>query len=576
VSEAAISAPPTRARFSRDRRGAVAIAVAVLLPVLIGFAGIGIEVGLWFAVQRQNQSAADAAAISAALEYAAQIENGVTTNPTAAATAAGTAASYNLFSNANCSTSGTTNCTLYPCYDFTVGGSCNTSNSNRAQPNAVQVALTQPLNTAFANFVTAIWGPNINTINVTTTAIATFPMLPGGQTCLLAVGGTNMLSVTAGQTLNLPNCALASLSTSGSSIQLSGAGNPINAAAIATAGNIMVGGGSSGLPPQTFTYLPLQDPYKSVATSFSAPTPPGPCVTWNGRTPIPPGTYCGITISSGNVAFTGGTYYIIGPPGISISNSSTVSFGPGLYYLYGGGFNIIRLSGPTTVPQPTCAATTSGNIVNFSGQNCSTSGVSVGMTVTDTKNSKVIPLGTTVAAVTSTTVTISQNVVSPGVGNGDTIDFEAPSGVAGSGITIVLTALGGGSAGRIDIEGNACTATISLSGTQMGQGLLQPSLAASQGLLFFQDPTAVNSLTPAYNVIANNCTPSNVSLNGAIYTPASSDNLQGNASANFGGCTELIAQFFTFSGNLGLDDSGCSAARITLNQAQIQQVYLAM
>jgi len=182
VSEAAISVPPIWARFSRDRRGAVAVAVAILLPVLIGFAGIGIEVGLWFAVQRQNQSAADAAALSAALEYAAQIEQpGITTNPTAAAT---TAANCNLFSTSTSSSnavcplpsSGSNTITLYTCYGFTVGSSCNTSSSNGAL-NAVQVVLTQPLNTAFANFVTAIWGPNINSVTVTTTAIAQFQKL---------------------------------------------------------------------------------------------------------------------------------------------------------------------------------------------------------------------------------------------------------------------------------------------------------------------------------------------------------------------------------------------------------------
>ena len=186
VRERAVPVRPIRARFWRDRRGAVAVAVAILLPVLIGFAGIGIEVGLWFAVQRQNQSAADAAAISAALEYAAQIESGVMTNPTAAATIT---AGYNLFSNANCSTSGSTNCTVYPCYGFTVGSSCNTSSSNGTLPNAVQVVLTQPLNTAFANFVTAVWGPSVNSVNITTTAIAAF--FP--QTSTAGVGTTQIL-----------------------------------------------------------------------------------------------------------------------------------------------------------------------------------------------------------------------------------------------------------------------------------------------------------------------------------------------------------------------------------------------
>jgi uncharacterized membrane protein len=195
--KAAISRPRVWRRLWRGECGVVAVAVAVLLPVLIGFAGLGVEVGMWFWIQRQNQSAADAAAISAALEYVAQIESGVTTNPAAATVAATTAAGYNLFSNANCSTSGTTNCTLYLCYGFTVGSSCNTSSSSGAQPDAVQVALTQPLNTAFANFVTAIWGPNINTINVMTTAIAAIspslhssPACPAAEPCCPAPGKT--------------------------------------------------------------------------------------------------------------------------------------------------------------------------------------------------------------------------------------------------------------------------------------------------------------------------------------------------------------------------------------------------
>jgi Flp pilus assembly protein TadG len=301
VSKAAISAHDIATRFWRDRTGAVAVALAVLLPVLIGFAGIGIEVGLWFEVQRQNQSATDAAAISAALEYAVQYEQpGITTDPAGAATAA---AGYNLFSNANCSTSGTTNCTLYPCYNFTVGGSCNTSNSDGTLPDAVQVALTQPLNTAFANFVTAIWGPSVTTVNVTTTAIAAFPMLRGGQTCLLAVG-SQPLSVGGSATLNLPNCTLASLSTLGNSIQLPGSGNPgINAGPIATAGNVQLTDGSS--PPHTFTYFPLQDPYNGVTKNpLIGSLPSANQCTTNGDVSIngphpalSPGCYTNITLN---------------------------------------------------------------------------------------------------------------------------------------------------------------------------------------------------------------------------------------------------------------------------------------
>ena len=560
--------------FLRDRRGVVGVALAVLLPVLVGFAGIGIEVGLWFAVQRQNQSAADAAALSTALEYAVQYyeQPGLTTDPTAAAT---TAANCNLFSTSTSSSnavcplpsSASSTLTLYPCYRFMVGSSCNTSNSDGIPPNAVQVVLTQPLNAAFANFVTAIWGPNVNQVNVRTTAIAVFPMLPGGQTCLLAVGSRQTLSVGGSATLNLPNCTLASLSILGNSIQLPGAGNPaINAAAIATAGNVQMTDGSSP-PPHTFTYFPLQDPYKSVTKyplSGSLPT----AAQCNAGSDV--------SISGVNPNLSPGCYR-----SMSFSGEAQVTFNPGLYYIDGGNFSITGLVGATSPMLFTSDPTSIGTKTLYFCNGC-TSRVYVGMTVTDITpaNSEAIQPGTTVTAVTNTTVLISKPVVNRGVGKKDTIQFAGnAASISGTGVTIVLTAIApGNSAGAIDIDpGAVCSATVSLNGPTTGNGLLQPSATASQGLLFVQDPTASS---PQGNTITTgasdpSCGTSNVTLNGAIYTPASSDNLQGNAFANFAGCTEFIAQSFTFSGNLQLDDTNCSAVGITLNQAQIQQVYLA-
>ena len=193
--------------------------------------------------------------------------------------------------------------------------------------------------------------------------------------------------------------------------------------------------------------------------------------------------------------FTGGTYYIgPGPTGISISGSPTVTFGPGLYYIYGGSFSI-----------------------------------------------------TVAAQVTS------------------------------AGTTFVLTASSGGSAGRIDVDPNNACSGISLSGPKTGQGLLQPSPTASQGLLFFQDPTAVGPNPPS-NILTTGTSNSGcaVTLNGAVYTPKSMDVLQGNAPGGVAACTEFIFQSISsFTGNPLLDD-GCKGAGITLNQAQIQQVYLAM
>lgn len=57
---------PIHTTICKDERGAVAPVVALLLTVLLGFAGLGIEVGLWQLEKRRMQGAADAAASSAA------------------------------------------------------------------------------------------------------------------------------------------------------------------------------------------------------------------------------------------------------------------------------------------------------------------------------------------------------------------------------------------------------------------------------------------------------------------------------------------------------------------------------
>ena len=66
-------------RVWRDERGVSAVIIALSLTVLVGFAGLGVDTGLWYSIKRQNQSAADAAAISAAYEILADPTNTATT-----------------------------------------------------------------------------------------------------------------------------------------------------------------------------------------------------------------------------------------------------------------------------------------------------------------------------------------------------------------------------------------------------------------------------------------------------------------------------------------------------------------
>ena len=58
------------AQFGRDERGTIALMFALMLPVLFGIIGLGMEVGIWFKERRQLQTIVDAAAVSAAIENA--------------------------------------------------------------------------------------------------------------------------------------------------------------------------------------------------------------------------------------------------------------------------------------------------------------------------------------------------------------------------------------------------------------------------------------------------------------------------------------------------------------------------
>src|SRR5690349_9810217 len=55
-------------RFARARAGNVAIISALLLPVLVGFGGFGMETAWWYSRQRELQGAADIAAFDATLK----------------------------------------------------------------------------------------------------------------------------------------------------------------------------------------------------------------------------------------------------------------------------------------------------------------------------------------------------------------------------------------------------------------------------------------------------------------------------------------------------------------------------
>src|SRR5215472_11231359 len=139
------SAPSSREfwqRFVHDRRGVTAVFVALAATVLIGFVGLGAETGLWYALKRQDQSAADAAAISGAYEIA-QFQGTSDICALAKRDAASNGFPFQSYTCPSTSPGCTNPSSGQMCANNPPAGSSNT--------NAVEVVLNRQENTLFAN-----------------------------------------------------------------------------------------------------------------------------------------------------------------------------------------------------------------------------------------------------------------------------------------------------------------------------------------------------------------------------------------------------------------------------------------
>ena len=54
--------PDTLATLAGDRSGATAVVIGLTMTVLLGFVGLAVDAGVWYADRRSAQGAADSAA----------------------------------------------------------------------------------------------------------------------------------------------------------------------------------------------------------------------------------------------------------------------------------------------------------------------------------------------------------------------------------------------------------------------------------------------------------------------------------------------------------------------------------
>ena len=182
-------------RLASDTHGATLALVAASITALIGFTGLGVETGLWYAMKRQNQSAADVAALSGAFEMQAgkaypdicgfaqrdATRNGFT------------------FQSFTCPAS-TPACTS-PSSGQMCANNPPVLGTYAGQNNAVEVILAQQQNALFASL-------SLANVTIDTRAVAVISVLD--QACMLALdpSASDAIFIKGNPTLNMPNCSV--------------------------------------------------------------------------------------------------------------------------------------------------------------------------------------------------------------------------------------------------------------------------------------------------------------------------------------------------------------------------------
>lgn len=300
-------------------RGNVAILTALCMPMIVGGAGLGVEVGYDHYEQVKLQQAADAAAFAGGVE----LRRGSSLDTvTATATAA---------AQQNGSISSTDTVTIL--------------SPAPAGPSTVKATLTRNETRIFSGFFTN--APLIINVN------ATAQISSAANACILALDPTasSAANFAGNSTTTLTNCVVMANSISASAVNVQGSAQLYTPCLYAVGGVSVTSGAhmTSCSSPQT-GQGPVGDPYSSLVM----PADSGPCLNGN-STNLSPGRYCNGLSFKNNANLSPGVYIIDGGTlqanananvtgnGVTIvlMNSASVSF---------NGNATFNLSAPTTGP----------------------------------------------------------------------------------------------------------------------------------------------------------------------------------------------------------------------------------
>lgn len=229
-------------RFFRSQDGSTAVYFALLAPVLIGFAGLGSEAGIWLMTERKLQHISDLAAYSGATR----------------AQSTKTAALITASAQDRATSSG-----LRPT-DTIVINTPPTSGPNTGRAGFVEVVVQRSVD----RYLTTVLSNDSTPLVITTRAVAGAIEGSGEPVCMLALSPTASpaFSVGGSATVNVLNCAFAANSTAENSFNMIGAKVTVSGSCLYTVGGVSVTEGltlTDCTEPQVLQ-RPAPDPYADL------------------------------------------------------------------------------------------------------------------------------------------------------------------------------------------------------------------------------------------------------------------------------------------------------------------------
>lgn len=341
--------------FAGDRRGVVAILFALMLPVLVAFAGIGTEVALWFSVKRDLQTAVDAAAIAASYEVVEGRSFNVGTIARRAAESNGWNAGDGTITIRNSQYNAT-----YPA-----------SGSHTSDADAVEVELTMAVKRMFTSWFMS------DDLTINARAVASRKTT---EACVLALGSGNpsqaVKSGGAATNMTLDGCSAAINSTASQALSVT------EGSLTADCMYIQGAGGYSGSPTTTQCAAPVSgqaevpDPYASIAEPTPSSCDAGHTgyALNSGSDTIAAGTWCDginatgdtLTMNSGLYIIDQGNFKITGGASVSAANVTVVLMdGSG-----GGNCGVFEISGGGSINMTARTSGAYAGILFFRHSSC--------------------------------------------------------------------------------------------------------------------------------------------------------------------------------------------------------------